>query len=178
VVIGNHPLVASAPTVTAVGTVNAGSPVELKGTKTPPSPAGFDSVTVQVPLAFAPNVVGVHCSEEITVAATRLIFTLCDTPLYVAVNVPFWSAPAAAPVLTVNGPVVEPAVTITVAGTVNLDSPLAHKDTETPPFPAGFDRVTMQLLLVFAPSVVGVHCSEEITIAAVRLMFTLCEVPP
>jgi hypothetical protein len=81
-------------------------------------------------------------------------------------------------VLTVNGPVVEPAVTITVAGTVNAGRPLAFKATDIPLLPAALDGVTVQLLLAFGPNVVGVHCSEEITIAAVRLMFTLCEVPP
>jgi hypothetical protein len=80
-------------------------------------------------------------------------------------------------VLAVNGPVVEPAVTITVAGTVNDDRPLALKATETPPVPAAFDRVTIQLLLAFAPKVAGVHCSEEITVAAVRLTSTLCDEP-
>jgi hypothetical protein len=72
---------ALAATVTDPGTVSPASPVLLKFTTAPPAPAAFDSVTVQVPLAFAPNVVGVHCSDEITVAAAdRLTFTVCDAP--------------------------------------------------------------------------------------------------
>jgi hypothetical protein len=81
-------------------------------------------------------------------------------------------------VLTVNGAVVEPAVTITVAGTVNAGSPLALKDTDIPLLPAAFDGFTVQLLVAFGPNVAGVHCSDEITVAAVRVMFALCDVPP
>ena len=89
VLIGNAPVVAFAGTVIVAGTVNPGSPVLLRFTTAPPDPAACDSPTVQLLLAFAPNVVGLHCSDEITVAAARLIFTLCDVPLYAAVNVPF-----------------------------------------------------------------------------------------
>ncbi len=85
----NGPVVEPAVTVTVAGTVSAGNPLLLKVTNTPLPEAAFDSVTVQLLLAFAPNVVGLHCSDEITVAAARLIFTFCDVPLYVAVNVPF-----------------------------------------------------------------------------------------
>jgi hypothetical protein len=34
----------------------------------------------------------------------------------------------------------------------------------------------VQLLLAFDPSVVGLHCSDEITVGATRLMFTTCDV--
>jgi hypothetical protein len=81
VLIGNAPVVAFAATVTDPGTVSPANPVLLKFTTAPPAPAAFDRVTVQVPFAFAPNVVGMHCSEEITAGADdRLIFTLCDVP--------------------------------------------------------------------------------------------------
>jgi hypothetical protein len=80
-------------------------------------------------------------------------------------------------VLTVNGPVVEPPVTVTDAGTVNADSPLLLNVTVTPLPDAAFDSVTVQLLLAFAPKVVGLHCSDEITVATARLIFTLCDVP-
>ena len=173
----NGPVVEPAVTVTVAGTVNAGSPLLPSTTDTPLPDAAFDKVTVQLLVAFAPSVVGLHCSDETAVAAARFTFTLCDVPLYVAVRVPFWSAPIA-PVLTVNGPVVEPAVTVTVAGTVNADRPLLLSTTDTPLAPAAFDSVTVQLLLAFAPKVVGVHCREETTVGATRLMVTLCDVPP
>jgi hypothetical protein len=88
VLIGNVPVVKFAATVTDAGTVSPGRPVLLTLTTAPPDPAVFDNVTVQVPLAFAPNVVGLHCSDETTVGATRLMFTLCDAPPYVAVTEP------------------------------------------------------------------------------------------
>ena len=78
-----------APTVTEPGTVNPGRPVLLRLTTAPPGPAAFDSVTVQVALAFAANVVGLHWSEERTVAAARVMFVLCDMPPKDAVIEPF-----------------------------------------------------------------------------------------
>ena len=80
VLIPNEPVVAFAATVTDPGTVSPESPVLLRLTTAPLAPAAFDRVTVQFPLAFAPNVVGLHCSEEITVAVARLMFALCDAP--------------------------------------------------------------------------------------------------
>jgi hypothetical protein len=172
----NSPKVEPAVTVTVGGTASAANPLLLSVTVAPLPDAAFDNVTVQLLLAFAPNVVGLHCNEETTVAAARFIFTLCDVPLYAAVSVPFWSADRA-PVLTVNGPVMDPAVTVTVAGTVNAGSPLLLNVTNAPLPDAAFDSVTVQLLLAFAPNVVGLHCSEETTVAAARLIFTLCDVP-
>jgi len=45
-------------------------------------------VTVQVLLALEPSVDGLHCREEIIVTAAKLMLTLCEVPLYVAVTVP------------------------------------------------------------------------------------------
>ncbi len=63
--------------------------------------------------------------------------------------------------LTVNGPVVEPAVTVTVAGTVRAARPVLLKLTTAPPDPAACDSVTRQLLFALGPNVVGLHCSAE-----------------
>jgi len=78
--MGNDPVVALAVTVTDAGTVSPGRPLLLRLTTAPPDPAAFDNVTAQVPFAWEPNVVGLHCSDETTVAATTLMFTLCDVP--------------------------------------------------------------------------------------------------
>jgi hypothetical protein len=163
--------------VTDAGAVSAGSPLLLSSTTTG-ADTGCESVTVQLLLAFAPRVVGVHCSDEITVAATRFMFTLCVDPLNAAVTVPFWFAPTA-PVLIVNGAVVEPAATVTLPGTVSAGNPLLLRVTIAPLPVAACDSVTVQLLLAFAPKVVGLHCSDETTVAVdvVRLRFTLCDVP-
>jgi hypothetical protein len=79
-------------------------------------------------------------------------------------------------VLSVNEPVVDPAVTVAEAGAVNPVNPLKLRLTAVPPAGAAFDTVAAQLLLAFDPSVVGLHCSDEITVGATRLMFTTCDV--
>ena len=74
---------------------------------------------------------------------------------------PFWSA-LNTPVLMPNDPVVAFAATVTDAGTVKaLVEKLEARVTIAPPWGAGPDRVTVQLPLPLEPSVVGVHCREE-----------------
>ena len=69
--IANDPVVALAATVTDAGIIKPERPVLLRLTTAPPDPAAFDNVTVQLPLAFAPNVVGLHCREEMAAGAKR-----------------------------------------------------------------------------------------------------------
>jgi hypothetical protein len=80
VLIPNDPVVAFAATVTDPDTVSPLNPVLLRLTTAPLPPAAFDSVTVQLALAFAPNVVGLHCSDVITVDDARLTFAVCQMP--------------------------------------------------------------------------------------------------
>ena len=80
-VIEKDAVVVAAATVAVDGTVKAESPVLLRLTVTPAAPACFDIVTVQLLLALAPKVVGLHCSEVTTVAAERLTLTLCEVLL-------------------------------------------------------------------------------------------------
>jgi hypothetical protein len=79
--------------------------------------------------------------------------------------------------LMVNGPVVEPAVTVTLAGAVKLDNPLLLSVTTASPDGAAFDSVTVQSLLEFPPSVAGLHTNDETAVTAAKLRFTDCEVP-
>ena len=118
VLIANVTAVAFGATVTDTGTVSPVRPVLLRLTTAPPGPAAFDSVTVHVPLALAPNVVGLHCSEDTTVVVTKLMFALWDVPPYEAVTDPFWSA-LTAPVPIVNVAAGVFAATVTDAGTVS-----------------------------------------------------------
>ena len=90
---------------------------------------------------------------------------------------PFW-LPLRLPVLMPNDPVVEFAATVTDPGTVSPESPVLLRLTTAPLAPAALDNVTVQLPLAFAPNVVGLHCSEEITVAVARLMFALFDAPP
>ena len=177
VLIANVTAVAFGATVTDTGTVSPVRPVLLRLTTAPPGPAAFDSVTVHVPLALAPNVVGLHCSEDTTVVVTKLMFALWDVPPYEAVTDPFWSA-LTAPVPIVNVAAGVFAATVTDAGTVSPVRPVLLRLTTTPPDPAAFDSVTVHVPLAFDPRVVGLHCSDDTTGAAARVRFTLREVPP
>ena len=60
VLIANDPAVAFAANLTNPGIVNPSRPALLTFTTAPPDPTAFDSVTVQIPLEFAPNVVVLH----------------------------------------------------------------------------------------------------------------------
>jgi hypothetical protein len=81
------------------------------------------------------------------------------------------------PVVTVKDPVVDPLVTVTLAGALSADNPLALSVTTAPPAGAAFDSVTLQLLVAFAPSVVGLHWNDERTVAMARFKLTLWELP-
>ena len=87
--IVNVPVAVFAATVADAGTVKAESPVRLKVTTAPLAPAALESVTVQLLEAFAPNVVGLHCTDETTVGATREMVADFEDPPYEAVTVAF-----------------------------------------------------------------------------------------
>ena len=72
--------VADAATVTEAGTVSA---VLLLDTEmlAPPAGAAFESVTVQVLLAFAFKLVGEHATDDTKTGATRLIAAFAVVPL-------------------------------------------------------------------------------------------------
>jgi hypothetical protein len=94
----------------------------------------------------------------------------------VAVKVPFWFV-LNAPELIVKVAVLEPAATVTEAGITRAGNPLLASVTTAPPVEAFFDMVTVQVLIAFAAKVVGLHCSEEITMAEARLRLMLCDKP-
>jgi hypothetical protein len=169
-------VVEPAVTVTLEGTFKLENPLLPRVTTIPPAGAAFDSVTAQLLLEFELSVMGLHCNDETATAEARLRFSDREVPLYVAVRLPFWSAETD-PVVTVNGPVVDPAVTVTLEGAFKLDNPLLLSVTRAPPLGAAFDSVTVQLLLAFAPSVVGLHCRSESTAADARLRFRVFDVP-
>ena len=71
---------AAAATVTDVHTVSV-LLVFVTVTAAPPAGAALLSVTVQVLDEFGPRLVGLHTSEETTVAAVRLMVALAELPL-------------------------------------------------------------------------------------------------
>jgi hypothetical protein len=138
--------------------------------------AGAESVTVHIAVSFDPRVVGLHCNDKIVVKADRVRSILLELLLYAAVRVPFWFA-LSEPVLTVNCVAVAASGTAADAGTLSPGRPILVTLTTAPPAGAAFDSATRQLLLACAPKVVALHCSDEVTTAAARLIFTLCLVP-
>jgi hypothetical protein len=131
---------------------------------------------VQVLVPFAGSIGGLHCKEAIAIPTDNVILTLCEPPPYDAVTDPLWFA-LRLPVLIPNDPVVAFAATVTEPGIVSPDSPVLLRLTTAPPDPAAFDSVTVQFPLPFAPSVVGLHCSEEIPTGASRDSVKEAEVP-
>ena len=156
--IGKDPVAALAATVTDPGTVSPASPVLLKFTTAPPNPAAFDRVTVQLPLAFAPSVVGLHCSDETTVEATKDMVDVCDVR-YVAVTVTFWSVPTPE-LVAVKVAVVKPGATMTDEGTARLGL-LLDIGIAAPPTGAAESRPTVQIEDPFACRDVGAQESDN-----------------
>jgi hypothetical protein len=81
------------------------------------------------------------------------------------------------PAVRVNSPIPDPAATVTEVGTAKPGNPLLLNVTAAPPVGAILDSVTVQSLVVFDPSVIGLHCKDESTVAVTRLKFTDCDVP-
>ena len=67
------------------------------------------------------------------------------------------------------------ASTVTDAGTVRVELVLV-RITAAPPAGAGWVSVTVQVLEVFGPRVVGLQISEETSTGAARVMVALAEV--
>ena len=67
------------------------------------------------------------------------------------------------------------ATTVTVAGTVSVELVLV-RITVAPPAGAGWVRVTVQLLEVFGPRVLGLQISEETSTGAARVIVALADV--
>jgi len=137
--------------------------------------AGAESVTVQFAVEFEASVVGVHCKAATTSVDDRVKFTVLEVPLKEAVKVPFWLVLNELG-LTVKIPVKDPACTVTEAGTANPDSPLLLSVTVALSCSTLF-KVTVHVPAELGPSVVGVHCSDEIAGVAARFKLMLCEEP-
>lgn len=164
-----------AGTVTDAGTVSA-ELVLVRVTALPPVGAAWFSVTVQALDALGPRLAGLQLIAVTTVGATRLMVTLCEPPR-VAVTVADWLA-ANVPVVALKAADVEPAATVTEAGTVRAALVLVSA-TEVPPAGAAKLRVTVQVLEAFSPRLVGLQANvESETVAGgTRPTVVVCEPP-
>jgi hypothetical protein len=143
-------------------------------TVAPPAGAALFRVMVQVLEALGAKVVGLQAREETSTGATRLTVALAELLLYVAVTVALWSLATLA-VVALNVAEVEPAATVTEAGTVSTVLVFVIL-TAAPPVGAAFVNVTVQVPDAFGPKLAG-HASEEICTEDARPIVTLLELP-
>jgi hypothetical protein len=80
------------------------------------------------------------------------------------------------PAVAVNVPVVEPAPTAAVAGTVSSGL-LLLRETEAPPAPAALDKVTVHVVEAPDPRLVGVQLNRLTTVGATSEIPADCELP-
>jgi hypothetical protein len=172
----NAPEVAPAATVVDAGTLNR---VLLLDSVTvdPPAGAACDTVTVQVLTPDCPRLDGLHPRLDINTGAVKLMVAVCWLLPIFAVTVALWLLGIDDDAVALNVPVVAPAVTVIVAGTLNrlllLDSVTAE-----PPAGATCDNVTVHVLTPDWPRLDGLHPTLEINTGAVRLMVAVCRLLP
>ena len=73
--------------------------------------------------------------------------------------------------------VVEPAATVTEAGTIS-EALLLARVTDDPPVGAACVSVTVQVLTALCPRLVGLHATPETSTGASRAIDAVCELPP
>ena len=73
--------------------------------------------------------------------------------------------------------VVDPAATVTEAGTVS-EALLLASVTEDPPVGATCVKVTVQVLTALCPRLVGLQATPETSTGASRAIDAVCELPP
>ena len=85
----------------------------------------------------------------------------------------------AEPVLAEKVPVVEPAATVTEAGTVKAAGAVLARATLEPPAGAAFESVTVQVVEAFGARLAAAHCNDEtvIVVGATSDRVADCEDP-
>ncbi len=168
----NVPVATPAATVIDAGTVNTAF-VFVSVTTAPPAGATFVNVTVHVLDPFAPKLLGLHPNDDTKTGATKFTVVFLELLLYVAVIVALESLLTVV-VETLNVPVATPAATVIEAGTVNTAFVFVNV-TSAPPAGAAFVSVTVHVLDPFAPSLAGLHESDETTTGATKLTVVFAE---
>ena len=153
-----------AATVTDAGAVNVGDALLVRVTTAPPVNAAFESVAVQVVLAFEGRVVKVQASPRRVGGVTSDSLAVAVVPFSAPVRVAVWLL-VIVPVEILNVPVVAPAATVTVAGAVTAADALLVRVTTTPPAGATCEIVALHCVLPFEVSVVAVQLSPVMVVA-------------
>jgi hypothetical protein len=130
-----------------------------KDTTVPPAGAGWLNVTVHVVAIPEFRLVGLHASDIKTADAVRLMVTVFETALSVAVRVALW-LDGIVPALAVKFTEVAPDGTVTEAPGTGNKLLLLDNDTAVPPVGDAPLSVTVQVVLFPVLRLVGVHDSE------------------
>ena len=120
---------------------------------------------------------GLQATPETSTGASRLIVAVCELLPRVAVTVALWLLAIVAAAVALKVAVVDPAVTVTDAGTVS-EALLLASVTLDPPVGAVWVSVTVQVLTALWPRLVGLHATPETSTGANRLIVAVCELLP
>jgi hypothetical protein len=141
-----------AATVRNAGTVT-GEEVVVSPTLMPSAGAGFDRVTVQLPVVPGPRD-GVHCNDVTVTGATREIVEACELPFSAAATTAVVSE-GIVPTLMLKLTDVAPLAMPADAGTVSRgEFAVTESDVAEA---AGLDKATLHVLVLFGFSAGGVH---------------------
>ena len=170
----NWALLEPAATVTYPGSVT----LELLSdsvTASPPLGAALLRVTVQVDAPGAFTLAGVQDKPLSVVASLRITDALLLCPFQLAVTVAVWPLPTV-PAVTVNVPLLAPALIVRLAGTLNRFR-LLDKATVAA-LVAAWLRVTAQVALCPVPSTPGAQLNPDTCTGATRFNVNVCVTPP
>ena len=113
-----------------------------------------------------------HLKEESVCGAIKARAAFWEDPWSEAVIVAVWLV-VTAPSLTTKLALLDPARTLTAAGSVRTFVGVPEIATEAPPVEAALVKVTVQVLDALAGKLVAPHCREETAIEATSDTFAM-----
>ena len=170
----NVAMPAAGATVTDAGTLSK-ELVLARETTAPLAGDGWERLTVQVPDAFGPRLVGLQVTAETSTNGARLMVVFAEPPLYAAVMVAIELLAMAAAV-TVNVPEVAKDAMVNEPGMVNV-ALLFDRMMLAPPVGAACVRVTVQVLEDFAARLLGLQDRVDSDAGAIKVKVLVAELP-